>query len=199
MKLLYGTSNLAKLEHMRHMLQGLNIEIIGLNDVDINIEVDESGNHPLENAKIKAMAYYNASGMPTFSCDSGLYIEGLEDEMQPGVHVRRVNNRYLDDEAFIAYYSGLAGSLGEGRKAKYKNGICLVLDEKNVFQYDEDDIADHFILTSKVHNKRRPGFPMDSISLDIETNQYFVELEQGGVNERQITEGFRNFFKKTVL
>ena len=70
-----ATINSSKLQHMKEMLQGLNIEIIGLNETGINIDIDESGKHPLENAKIKAMTYYRASGIPTFSCDSGLYIE----------------------------------------------------------------------------------------------------------------------------
>lgn len=98
MKLLYGTSNPSKLNHMKEMLHGLNIEIIGLKDIGVSINVDESGDFPLENSKIKAMAYYRATGIPTFSCDSGLYIEGLEDDKQPGVHVRRVNGKYLNDE-----------------------------------------------------------------------------------------------------
>jgi XTP/dITP diphosphohydrolase len=64
MKLLYGTANPAKLKHMREMLEGLELEIIGLNEVDIQIDsIDESGNNPLENAKIKALAYYNATKM----------------------------------------------------------------------------------------------------------------------------------------
>lgn len=80
--LLYGTSNSAKLQHMKEMLDGLNIKIHGLNDIG-NPDVDqifENGNNPLENAKIKAMAYYKVLKRPVFSCDSGLYIDGLDKE-----------------------------------------------------------------------------------------------------------------------
>lgn len=43
MKLLYGTANTAKIKHMKDMLQGLDIEIIGLNDVNVNVSsIDES-------------------------------------------------------------------------------------------------------------------------------------------------------------
>ena len=53
--LLFGTSNEAKLSTMRKHLTGLNINIIGLNDIDIKLpDIDESGSNPLDNAKIKA-------------------------------------------------------------------------------------------------------------------------------------------------
>ncbi|MDF2672631.1 MAG: hypothetical protein K0R09_896 [Clostridiales bacterium] len=198
MRLLYGTSNPSKLQHMREMLEGLNIEIIGLDDVGINIDVDESGTNPLENARAKAMAYYEISGIPTFSCDSGLYIEGLDEEKQPGVHVRRINNRYLNDEEFIEYYSEIVLNIGHDTKAKFKNAICLVTNKNNVVEYDGDDIADHFLMTSKPHNMRKSGFPMDSISLDIETGKYFMDMNEKSRNEKEIAEGFRSFFIRTV-
>jgi 8-oxo-dGTP diphosphatase len=199
MKLLYGTLNPSKLQHMREMLQGLDIEIIGLIDVGIDADIEESGTSPLENARIKAMGYYKLSGIPTFSCDSGLYIDGLKDEKQPGVHVRRVNNHYMNDEESIEYYSKLVHELGCEPKSKFKNAICMILDENNIFEYDGDDIADHFLMTSKPHPKRKPGFPMDSISLDIESRQYLVDIYEHSRNEKEITEGFRNFFLRTVL
>ena len=76
MKLLYGTGNLAKLSAMRNRLEQLDIELIGLNDLRVegrNVpEVKEDGNTPLENARLKAMVYYEAFQIPVFSCDSGL-------------------------------------------------------------------------------------------------------------------------------
>lgn len=85
MKLLYGTGNHAKLESMRRRLKGLDLEILGLGDMEKEApEVEENGKTPLENARQKALAYYEAFGIPVFSCDSGLYFEGVPDEDQPG-------------------------------------------------------------------------------------------------------------------
>ena len=189
----------SKLEETNYATTLWYIEIIGLNDVGINIDVDERGTNPLENARVKAMAYHKVACIPTFSCDSGLYIEGLEEEKQPGIHVRRINDKYLNDEEFIEYYTGLILSIGHDLNAKFKNAICLVLNENHVFEYDGDDIADHFLMTSKPHNIRKPGFPMDSISLDIETGEYFVDMAEESKNEKEITEGFRKFFIRNVL
>ena len=185
MKPLYGTSNPAKLLHMKNVLEGLDIEVIGLKDVDLKFdEIDESGNEPLENARIKALAYYRVYRRPVFSCDSGLYIEGLSKENQPGVHVRRVNGKSLNDEEMIDYYSFLAKKLGGQAKARYKNGICLVIDDKNIFEYDGEDIGTgSFIISSKPHKKRNEGFPLDSLSVDIESNRYYIDMENNKKNK----------------
>lgn len=203
-RLLYGTSNPAKLQHMKEILDGLNIEIQGLNDIG-NLDIapiDETGNSPLENAKLKAISYYNALKRPVFSCDSGLYIEGLEKEKQPGVHVRRVNGEKLNDNEMIDYYTNLATELGGIAKAKYKNAICLVIDEENIFEYNGEDIAsEEFIITSKPHSKRINGFPLDSISIKIETGQYYMDIDKDNncLDDYKMVKGFRKFFLENVL
>lgn len=73
MKLLYGTGNPTKLSPMRKRLQGMGIEVLGLRDLGGPIvQVEEDGQTPLENARQKALAYYQAFQIPVFSCDSGL-------------------------------------------------------------------------------------------------------------------------------
>ena len=201
MKIVYGTTNPAKLSHMKQILEGLDIELIGLNDLDIKVKpIDESGNHPLENARIKALAYYEEIKMPVFSCDSGLYIEGLDKEDQPGVHVRRINGKELNDEEMIEYYTNLANRLGGAAKAKYLNAICFVLDKDHIFEHDGCELAsDSFLLTSKSHPNRKLGFPLDSISVNLKTGKYYLDItedESSGENrdDNNITEGYRNFF-----
>ena len=112
MKLLFGTGNQAKLNVMKIRLKPLGINLIGLEDLKKEgytvPSVPETGNTPLENARQKAMAYYQVFKMPVFSCDSGLYFDEVPDEIQPGVHVRNVNGRCLSDDEMIAYYTGLA-------------------------------------------------------------------------------------------
>lgn len=200
MKLLYGTSNEAKLKGMKEVLQGLDIEIIGLNDINLKVEsIDESGNNPLENARIKALAYYKVLKIPVFSCDSGLYIEGVDSKSQPGVHVRRVNGKVLDDEEMIEHYISVALNHGGEVKAKYKNAICLILDEENIFQYDGADISsDNFIITSKPHPMRNIGFPLDSISIEMETGRYFMDITLKDNSKSKMSQGFKEFFEKTV-
>lgn len=195
MKLLYGTTNPAKLEHMQKMLEGMEIEIIGLRELEMLPDpVQEDGKCPLENARMKALAYYHATGMPTFSCDSGLHIEGLPEEAQPGVCVRRVGDRSLDDEEMIAYYAGLVRSMGREPVIQYRNAVCLVLDKDHIFEEDGDTLADFYRLTSEAHPGRKEGFPLDSLSLDLDTGKYILDGGDNGKHERELAEGFRRFF-----
>jgi XTP/dITP diphosphohydrolase len=202
MKLLYGTGNPAKLKYMREMLEGLDLDILGLKDTGVLLDdIDESGNHPLENARIKALAYYRALRTPVFSCDSGLYIEGLELNEQPGVHVRRVNGKVLSDEEMIAYYSGIAAGFGGAVRAAYKNAICLVLDEEHIYEYDGEDIASGpFLIVTDVHPKRDKGFPLDSISIEIASGRHYMDLEptRKSVYEDSVSMAYRSFFLKAL-
>jgi XTP/dITP diphosphohydrolase len=200
MKLLYGTANSAKLKGMKEMLQSLDMEIIGLNDINLKVDsIDESGNNPLENARIKALAYYKILKTPVFSCDSGLYIEGVDNKNQPGVHVRRVNGKVLDDEEMIEHYTSVALKYGGQVKAKYKNAISLILDEENIFEYDGDDISsEEFIITSTPHPKRNIGFPLDSISIEIETGKYYMDKDLHDNSKNEMSKGFKEFFLRTI-
>lgn len=198
MKILYGTTNPAKLQSMNAILKELDIQLIGLRNIDAHIEpIDESGNNPLENACIKAKAYYNTVNMPVFSCDTGLYIEGLDSEKQPAVHVRRVNGKELNDEEMIKYYTKLAKDSGGELKAKYKNAICFIISPNEIYEYDGDDIAsEQFIITSCPHKNRNKGFPLDSISIDISTGKYYIDLKLDDNNKQMDnkSKAFKKFF-----
>lgn len=203
MKLLYGTGNPAKLESMRTRLASLDIELLGLQDLIAAgkhvPKVAEDGNTPLENARQKASAYYEAFGMPVFSCDSGLYFDNVPDEVQPGVHVRNVHGKCLTDDEMIDYYAGLARKYGK-LKARYKNAICFVKDENHIYEAMEPSMASEpFLLTDRPHSSiRKEGFPLDSLSVDIRTGQYYYDLPAERLDQVAVEDGFLEFFRKVL-
>lgn len=203
MKLLYGTGNPAKLSAMRSRLEQLDIGLIGLNDLRVKgysiPEVLENGDTPLENARQKALAYYEAFHMPVFSCDSGLYFDTVPDEVQPGVHVRNVNGRCLSDEEMMEYYGNLVKKYGN-LTARYKNAICFVMDENHIYEeMDSSMESEKFILTDMPHSAiRRKGFPLDSMSIDIKTNIYYYDLPEDKLEQVAVEDGFLMFFKKVL-
>ena len=68
MELLYGTTNEGKILAMKRTLKPLGISLKGLKDLECEIpHVKETGNSPLENARQKARAYYQAFHIPVFS------------------------------------------------------------------------------------------------------------------------------------
>lgn len=163
--------------------------------------IDETGNNPLENARIKAQAYYHTLRTPVFSCDSGLYIEGLDDHEQPGVHIRRVNGRELSDEEMLEYYSQLAVRFGGKVKARYKNAICLVVNDQTVYEYHGEDLAsEEFFISATPHHQRVKGFPLDSLSVHCKSNRYYFDIEDdsGTGKFAPQTNGFRRFFEHSI-
>lgn len=203
MKLLYATGNPAKFTAMQNRLSELGIELISLRDLraqEIRIpDVPETGSTPLENARQKALAYYEAFRMPVFSCDSGLYFEDVPEEIQPGVHVRTVNGVYLTDEQMLAHYIGLVKRYGR-LTARYRNAICFVQGPEHSYEAMEPDMeSEKFWLTDTPHSSiRRAGFPLDSISVDPRTGQYFYDLPETAVDQVAVEEGFLTFFRRIL-
>ena len=199
MKLIYGTTNKAKLNFMKRHTEPLGINILSLDEVNApKLDIDECGNTPIENAKIKALAYYNALQKPVFSCDSGLYIDGLDEKRQPGVNVRSVDGCYLNDDEAIAYFSSLADEFGGSLTARYHHAIFLVLDKSKI--YEQTDInSEKFFIISKPHEKRNEGFPIDSLSIHIESGKYYYDLEDYAKKLAEGNDGFTEFFKRVLL
>jgi len=208
MKLLYGTNNQAKLESMKRVTNQLGIEIFGFSDLKImpdfkNVklpDIEETGKNPLENAIIKAKEYYKILRIPLFSCDSGLYFENVDEDLQPGTYVRRVRGKELSDVQMVEYYGNLAKNHGGKLVAKYKNAICLILGENQLFtRMDESIEIGPFYMVDKPHEKIVPGFPLDALSVDIETGKYFQDMDENlAVDKSVIEQGFTNFFEEVL-
>lgn len=200
MRILFGTTNPAKLAAMREVTDPLGIELIGLRELGRPIPVvEENGKDPLENACLKAEAFYKAFSMPVFSCDSGLYFDGLEDALQPGTHIKRVNGVELTDAGMTEYYAGLARRCHDRLIGRYRNAICFIREDGVRFcSMDESLATEPFLLVSRPHPKRVPGFPLDSLSVDIASGKYYYDLPEKSLARTSLDPGFRLFFEKTL-
>lgn len=212
MKILYGTTNPAKIKNMRTLLAGFDIELIGINELNMELPIIiEDGLSPMENARKKAEAYFKATGIPVFSCDTGLYIEGLSVAEQPGMLVRRkhitnalcddmqINKSDMTDEEMVDYYSNIAKKLGGKAYAWYENAICFILSETECYEKQGGDLSsDHFILSETPHQKREEGFPLDCLSVDIKSQKYYYDLPELQTELSSEAEGFKNFFQHAL-
>ena len=107
MKVLFATTNPAKIKKYAEKLKENNIEVLTIKDIGINLKPEETGRNAIENAYIKAKAYYDKTKITTIGMDNNLYIEELPEEKQPGTHVRRVNGKELNDDEMIEYYDDI--------------------------------------------------------------------------------------------
>lgn len=163
-----------------------------------SMDIPEDGETPLENARQKALSYYQLYHMPLFSCDSGLYIEGIPDEEQPGVHVRNVHGKCLTDEEMLEHYAGLARKYGD-LKARYHNAICLVIDERHVYSAMEESMASEPFIISSIPHKlgiQKEGFPLDCLSINIRTGEYYYDMIADELDELAVEDGFLDFFRR---
>jgi XTP/dITP diphosphohydrolase len=79
-RLLIATSNAGKVSEFQGLLVGCGWEVVAPADIGLNLEVDETGLSYAENARIKAEAFAQASGMAALADDSGLEVDALNGE-----------------------------------------------------------------------------------------------------------------------
>ena len=173
MKVLFATTNPAKVKKYADELLKRGIELVTLKDLGIDSRVQETGKNAIENATIKAKSYYSFAKIPTIGMDNSLFIEELPEEKQPGTYVRRVNGRELNDEEMIEYYTNLVKENGGRLTAKWVFGM-VIYDGKELKEYSWN--KSHFYFVDKPCEVRNQGYPLDSISILPENNKYFVEL-----------------------
>ena len=177
MKILFATTNPAKVSKYKKRLEEHGIELLTVRDLDFSLDIDENGKNALENARLKAKAYYEKTRTPTIGMDNNLFIEELAEAEQPGTHVKRINGRELSDEEMIAYYVDLVHRYGGRLTAKWVYGMVICGDNGvREFSWSHD----HFYLVEEPSEKRTVGYPLDSISVDPGTGTYFVDLDERG-------------------
>ncbi len=174
-KVLFATSNVAKIKRFQGKLSDENINIISLADLNIDLDPEETGSNASENALIKARAYYTEVKMTTIAMDDTLYLDNVPDELQPGVNVRRVNGKRLTDEEMIEYYSSLANKYGVNNRltARWVYAIAIIKDGKEkVYTWSKED----FYISSCSSDVIQEGYPLNSISINKKLDKYFTDM-----------------------
>ena len=86
-RLVVATTNTGKLREIAGILEGVPIELVTLDRFPQVQEPEETGRTFAENARLKALHYAAATGLPCLADDSGLEIDALD--RAPGVHSAR--------------------------------------------------------------------------------------------------------------
>ena len=176
-ELLFATGNESKVKRFKSGLLENDIEIITLNNIDAKVEIIENGKNAIENALIKARTYADVCDLPVFAMDDNLYIEGIPEEKQPGMYVRRVNGKRLNDDEMIEYYSNLAHTYGKNGRltCRWVYGIAVINNGKeSTYTWSKND----FYIVDKPSNKINPGYPLNTISINKKLNKYFTDITE---------------------
>lgn len=126
MKAVLASHNKKKMAEMRAILSELGVEILSQADVGVDIEPEETGTTFEENARIKAEAIMQATGLPAIADDSGLVVDALNGE--PGVYSARYGGEGLDDTGrWQLLLKNMKGT--ENRACRFVSVICCAFPD----------------------------------------------------------------------
>lgn len=182
MKLLFATANKNKLREAAEILGDM-VQVISPSELNINADVEETGETLQDNSILKARTLYDLSGLDCFADDTGLEVEVLNGA--PGVltaryaacfpggalpHDSEANmNRLLEE---LSEYS-----TPESRRARFRTIITLIYEGR---QYCFEGIVSGTIAQGKAGNG---GFGYDPI---------FIPDGFGGRTMAEISEDEKN-------
>ena len=130
MKILVATTNPGKLREIRHILAGA-ADLVTLAEVCGVPEPEETGTTFAENARLKALYYAAATGLPSVADDSGLEIDELDKE--PGVHSARWHGTDYGVK-FQKIYERLAERSVSGSRARFVAAVALAEQGQILFE-----------------------------------------------------------------
>jgi XTP/dITP diphosphohydrolase len=125
--LLLASANQGKLRELRTILDGLGVELVGLDEAGLGEppEVEETGDTFLENALLKGRAYAAWSGLAAVADDSGLEVDALGGA--PGVRSARYAGPGAGDQANLdKLLAALEGVPPERRTARFRCAAVLL-------------------------------------------------------------------------
>jgi XTP/dITP diphosphohydrolase len=120
-KVVIATHNPGKLTELRDLLAPYGVEAVSAGELGLP-EPEETGATFIENARIKARAATQATGLPAFADDSGLAVDALNGE--PGIYsARRAGPKKDFAAAMQTIEDKLSGS--PNRNAQFVAALCL--------------------------------------------------------------------------
>ncbi len=168
--LLLATSNPHKLKEFRAIFSDLPLRLLSLNDLQLVIDIEETGATFAENAELKARTYAQASGILTLADDSGLEIDALGGF--PGVQSARYLGRETSyEERFRQILEQLKGLPMEQRTARFRCAIALA--EPSGYSRVVEGVIEGVIANS---SRGEHGFGYDPIFFLPELGKTFAEL-----------------------
>lgn len=130
-RIIFATGNADKMNEIRMIMQGMDREIISMNEAGIEADIQEDGTTFEENALIKARAVAEHTNDIVLADDSGLEIDYLNRE--PGIYSARYLGKDTPYEVKNAnFLERLKGVEKSKRTARFVCAIAAVLPDKEV-------------------------------------------------------------------
>ncbi len=136
---IFATHNPSKVERINNYIQikGLTIQS-PISNLQTNLQIAETGQDEYQNAQIKSKAYFDQFGIPSFSLDTGLYFEGVEDSEQPKQNVQGIAGATDEDDdenrftKMSTWYANLSTKYG-GELKGYWLDVYVLFDGQKYY------------------------------------------------------------------
>jgi len=175
-KILIATGNQHKLTEIRSILNPLQIQVIGADEVNGIPQVEEDAPTFAGNAAKKAIQVAIAKQQYTFADDSGLEVEVLNN--QPGIHSARYAGTHGDDQANL---QKLLQALQNqtNRKARFVCVIAVSTPKGELIGTARGEVYGKIIHAPQGDN----GFGYDPIFIPDGYTQTFAQLDETEKNK----------------
>lgn len=173
-----ATHNAHKVAELRRILDGVPIELVSGNDLDLP-DIEETGDTFAQNALLKARACAAMTGLPAVADDSGIVVDGLGGD--PGVRSARYAGGHGDDAANLRLVLERLGASTE-RSARFVCVAALVLPDGT--EVTEEGVMEG-VITSEPRGER--GFGYDPIFVargEQRTNAELTSEEKDAISHR---------------
>ncbi|MCD8181328.1 MAG: XTP/dITP diphosphatase [Firmicutes bacterium] len=126
MKAIAATKNKGKIREMREILSPLGFDVVSQQEIEIDIDVEETGDTFEKNALIKARAVAMVCDYPVLADDSGICVDALGGA--PGVRsARYAGDNATDADRINKMLAEIGGS--ENRGAKFVTAVAFIFPD----------------------------------------------------------------------
>ena len=154
MEIMIGTTNHGKVIWYKSILSaGGYTPVIP----DKKIEVEED-NNIVENARLKARAFWEEYRVPVLANDAAFYMDILPENEQPGAYVRRLYGRKVTDQEFSDFLRKKLKTAGGHSNARFELAYCF----KDRTREETKTITAEFELRLPGSKTQIPGHPTNS-------------------------------------
>ena len=174
-RLVIGTNNPGKLREFRELLDGCGFELVTPGELGVDFGPDETGTTFDENARIKAVAAMEATGLLALADDSGLEVDHLGG--RPGIFSARyaggdrTDPALTDEDRVQIVLREMRGVPDEQRAARFRCVIAIAAPDGSVQTVDG-------VFEGRLAHETRGtnGFGYDPIFIVPELNVTSAEL-----------------------
>lgn len=178
MKVVLASHNQKKMVEMKAILSQMGVEVLSQAEVGMDLEPEETGTTFEENARIKAQAVMQATGLPAIADDSGLCVDALNGA--PGIYSARYGGVDSDQARYRLLLENLRGA--GSRAAHFHTAIVCCFPNG-----DRLDAAGDCFGTIAYAPQGDNGFGYDPVFFVPELRKTFAQLtpeEKNAISHR---------------